>query len=93
MLAEVQTMKEAGLADIQALTWNGLVAPAGTSAVIIQTLNASVNEALRSPSIAVMLATFLLQADLWKSQGLRGIVASEARKWRDAIRQAGVQAE
>ena len=40
-------MVEAGVPDYEVTTFNGLVAPAGTPASIVNMLNAAMNEGLR----------------------------------------------
>jgi tripartite-type tricarboxylate transporter receptor subunit TctC len=92
-LADVATMKEAGLPDVQALTWNGLVAPAGTPEAIVTTLNAAVNEALQSATISETLATFGSEPIGGRPADFASFVAAEAKKWSDTIRAAGIKAE
>ena len=42
-------MIEGGLPDFVALTFTGVVAPAGTPAAIVNKLNAAINESLKAP--------------------------------------------
>ena len=42
-------MIEAGVPDYEVTTFNGIVAPAGTPAPIVNLLNKTINEGLRSP--------------------------------------------
>ena len=39
MLPDVPTMAEAGVANFEVLSWQGLFAPAGTPAAIVERLN------------------------------------------------------
>ena len=82
MLPDVPTMKESGLPDLQVITWNGLVAPAGTPDAIVARLNASINEALKTPSIRDTLAKF-------SSEPLGGTPAGVHRLRRHRIEEVG----
>jgi tripartite-type tricarboxylate transporter receptor subunit TctC len=50
-LAAVPTMREEGLADFEAVTPSGLLAPARTPPEVIQTLSAALNKALADPAV------------------------------------------
>ena len=50
LLPDVPTMAESGLPDLQMITWNGLVAPAGTPDAIVSRLNAAINDGLKLPA-------------------------------------------
>lgn len=49
-LPEVPTFAEAGLADFESYSWQGLAAPAGTPEAIVARLNAELNKALAPPT-------------------------------------------
>ena len=50
-LAAVPTMREEGLADFEAVTPSGLLAPARTPPEVIQTLSSALNRALADPAV------------------------------------------
>jgi tripartite-type tricarboxylate transporter receptor subunit TctC len=50
-MPNVPTMDESGLPGFEADSWNGLLAPAGTPAPVLDRLNAEVNKALASPAV------------------------------------------
>ena len=50
-LPQVPTMAEAGVDGFVAAGWNGLFAPRGTPAPVIDRINAAVNQALQDPQI------------------------------------------
>lgn len=56
MLPDVPTLKEAGVADFEATTSTGLLAPANTPPATIDALNAAVRKALADPAVAAKLA-------------------------------------
>jgi tripartite-type tricarboxylate transporter receptor subunit TctC len=90
-LPEVPTMAESGLPDLQLITWNGLVAPAGTPAAIVQRLNAAVNEGLKSAPIRETLAKFSSEPIGGTSQEFADFIASGSKKWTEIVRVAGVK--
>lgn len=48
---QVPTFSESGLPEMMAASWYGLLAPAGTPAAVIDTLNQATNEALQAPDV------------------------------------------
>ena len=55
-LPGVATMMASGLPTFELDIWNGLVAPAGTSAAIIEKLNAALRQTLKQPEFQKILA-------------------------------------
>jgi tripartite-type tricarboxylate transporter receptor subunit TctC len=92
-LADVPTMVESGLPDVQVVTWNGLVAPAGTPDAIVARLNAAINDALTSREIRATLAKFGSEPLGGTPQEFTGFVASESKKWSEIIRLSGVKVD
>ena len=91
MLPDVPTMAESGLADLQVITWNGLVAPAETPDEVVAKINAAINEALRSPEIRETLARFSSEPLGGSPAEFSSLVAAESKKWAEIIRLAGVK--
>jgi len=54
-LPEVPTVAESGFAGFKTLTWNGLVAPAGTPATVVNRVAAAVKDMLNSPETVARL--------------------------------------
>ena len=50
-LPDVPTMAESGLPGFQAISWHGIVAPAGTPDATIDTLNRALTQALSTPEV------------------------------------------
>jgi tripartite-type tricarboxylate transporter receptor subunit TctC len=92
-LPDVPTMAESGLPDLQMVTWNGLVAPAGTPDAVVTRLNAAINEALKRPLIQETLAKFSSEPLGGSPEEFTAFVAAESRKWAEIIRLAGVKVE
>jgi len=92
-LPDVPTMAESGLPELRVVTWNGLVAPAGTPDAIVERLNAAINEALQSPEIKAALAKFGSEPLGGTPQEFAAFVAEESQKWSEIIRLSGVKIE
>ena len=93
-IPNVPTTIEAGLPELQTLTWTALFAPKGTPKPIIDKINAALDQAMKDPAIAKRLDE--LGADLpppgaeRSPQALAKLVAAEVDKWVPLIRAAGV---
>lgn len=92
-LPDVPTMTESGYPNLQVVTWNGLVAPAGTPEAIVTKLNAAINEALKNPEIKATLTKFGSEPLGGTPQEFAGFVAAESKKWSEIIRLSGVKME
>ena len=80
-LPDVPTMREAGLADYTAITWNGILAPAGTPRPIIAKLNEAIVKALQSPEMKAKYAA--IGQDLaWSTpEEFAAFIAEETARW------------
>jgi tripartite-type tricarboxylate transporter receptor subunit TctC len=88
---EVPTTAEAGMPELRVENWYGMVAPAGTPANIIATLNRIAIEAMRDPAVKEKLAS--QGADLIGDtpEHFRSFIDAEIRKWEKVIKDAGVE--
>jgi tripartite-type tricarboxylate transporter receptor subunit TctC len=88
---EVPTTAEAGMPDLLTENWYGMVAPAGTPAAVVATLNRVATEAMRDPAVREKLASqgATLIGDTPEHFG--SFIDAEIRKWADVIKDAGVE--
>jgi tripartite-type tricarboxylate transporter receptor subunit TctC len=89
-LPDVPTMAEAGMADFEVSSWNGLAAPAGTPQPVIDKLNAEVNKILASPDVQQQLQVLGAQVVGGSSGQFANHVQAQIRKWRDVTRAARI---
>jgi tripartite-type tricarboxylate transporter receptor subunit TctC len=96
-IPNVPTTIEAGLPELQTLTWTALFAPKWTPKPIIDKLNAAVDKAMKDPAVAKRLdelgADLPAPGDERSPQALAKLVSAEVAKWTPLIRAAGVAAE
>jgi tripartite-type tricarboxylate transporter receptor subunit TctC len=87
---DVPTVSESGYPHFKTLTWNGLMAPAGTPKVIIDKISAFVSREAKDPKFAKRLASFGVDA-LGNSPGeFAAIIAADKSLWAKAVKVAGV---
>jgi tripartite-type tricarboxylate transporter receptor subunit TctC len=90
---ELPTMIEGGLPDFVALTFTGMLAPAGTPAPIVDKLNAAINESLKSPEMVAALGKLGAEVRTGSPAEFGAFLARERDKWVDVVTQTGIKAE
>jgi tripartite-type tricarboxylate transporter receptor subunit TctC len=88
---ELPTVAEAGFPGFDALAWNGLFAPTGTSAEIVNRINADVNVALADPVFRQTMAKQGLIIGGGSAATFKSFIDSESRKWGGIITKAGIK--
>ncbi|HVR54406.1 MAG TPA: tripartite tricarboxylate transporter substrate binding protein [Pseudorhodoferax sp.] len=93
-LPAVPTLREAGIANYEALPWwNAIYAPAGTPPEIVDKLNRILVAAARSPAAAGFYKSSGAEVFTTSPQELGRYQQAEAAKWKAAIDAAGMQPE
>jgi tripartite-type tricarboxylate transporter receptor subunit TctC len=92
-LPAVPTTAESGFAELQATFWASIVAPTGTPANIVDKLNVSINEILRSPELEASLAKFNAKPKIGSTQDFIKFWRAETEKWTNVITSAGIKAD
>jgi tripartite-type tricarboxylate transporter receptor subunit TctC len=91
--AEVPTMKEQGLPDLEVETWYGAFAPAGTPSQIVRKVNGDINAVLREPQIREALEKQGMTPAGGTSQRLSELVKKELPRWNRVVTAAGIKAD
>lgn len=92
-LPEVPTTAEAGFPAIEATSWGGLFAPAGTPAAIVKRLSDEMDAVMKSDEVRALLdTTSSVPLDLPQAP-FGEFVAREAARWGELIRKAGITLE
>ncbi len=92
-LPDVPTLAESGVPGSSVETWFGLTAPAATPRDILQRLNAEVRKALTAPELQQRFAELSLSVTPSSPEELDALIKSEAVRWGDVIRRAGIKAQ
>jgi tripartite-type tricarboxylate transporter receptor subunit TctC len=90
---ELPTLIEGGLTDFVALTFTGVVAPAGTPPAIVDKLNAAINEALKDANTVNALGKLGAEVRTGSAQDFGAFIAKERDKWVDVVTKTGIKAE
>ena len=79
-----------GLESYEAISWTGLLAPAGTPPAIVQKIHDAVAQVLAMPDIKKRFFDMGLDLQSSSPDDFRNFIASEHAKWAEIIKQAGV---
>ena len=93
-VSELPTIAEsgvAGLAQFEAIAWNGLVAPVGTPSAIVLQLNREINAVLTMPMVNRKLFDAGIEAGGGTPEAFGQLMKSEAKKWGTVIVATGAQ--
>jgi tripartite-type tricarboxylate transporter receptor subunit TctC len=88
---EVPTISESGLAGFEASAWDGIFAPAGTPAPIVERLNAAIREALDDPEIVTALRARGAKPVPGTAESFARFITASAERWSVAVRASGAK--
>ncbi|HMH17316.1 MAG TPA: tripartite tricarboxylate transporter substrate binding protein [Burkholderiales bacterium] len=91
--ADVPTLKELGLPDLEVETWYGMFAPAGTPAAVVAKLNADLNALLRQADVRGLLAKQGLVAAGGTPERFGEFVRRDLARWSRVVAAAGIKAD
>jgi tripartite-type tricarboxylate transporter receptor subunit TctC len=92
-LPDVPTVAEQGFPGFEALTWFGLMAPAGTPAAIADRMNVEINRALVAPEMKQRLDAAGFAPDARSRPDFAAFLRVEVAKWAEVVRISGASAE
>jgi tripartite-type tricarboxylate transporter receptor subunit TctC len=93
LLPDLPTMAEVGVPDAVANTFFGLVAPADTPTRIVNKLNDTLNEGMRSPEIQQLISNVGSESNPNSPEEFATYIAAQHRKWLEVGKAAGVKIE
>src|SRR5207253_4660786 len=93
LASDLPTMIEAGVPDYEVTTFNGIVAPAGTPAAIVNRLNGAVNEGLRTAEMQESIAKLGAVTDIGSPAEFGAFIAREFEKWSAVGKAAHVKTD
>jgi tripartite-type tricarboxylate transporter receptor subunit TctC len=92
-IPDVPTMAESGYPGFPPASWTGILAPAGTPAVVVAKVNAAINAGLASPEIKAAFAKFNAEAKTLSPQEFAAFIADEAPTWAALVKASGAKVE
>jgi tripartite-type tricarboxylate transporter receptor subunit TctC len=90
-LPQVPTFDEAGIKGMDASTWFGIFAPAGTPAAIVGKLNQEINQIVRSPEVVSQLSKLGADPVSGTPEQFGRRVRIDFEQWSATIKRAGIK--
>ena len=91
-IPDVPTVGESGYPGYNVVTWNGLMAPAGTPKPIVDRIAAEMARAVKDPKVAERLTAFGVDPLGNSPAEFAALIAAEIPVWIEAVNLAGVKA-
>jgi len=89
-LKQLPTVAESGYPGFEALAWNGLFAPAGTPAAVVERINADVNAVLKDPAVRAAFDKQGLVTGGGSAAQFKAWIEQEGKVWGALIRKNGI---
>jgi tripartite-type tricarboxylate transporter receptor subunit TctC len=86
-------MPESGYGEFLATYWNGVLAPAGTPAAIVDKLNAAINASLTTAEVQASVARLGMAPKIASPQQFAALIAAEFEKWTAVAKTANIKVE
>ena len=93
MLPNVPTIAESGYPGFEALSWQGLFAPAATPPAVVEQLNREVNKALASADIQEYFGSRGFTLGGSSAGEFKTFIQVEADKWAKIVQASGAKAD
>jgi len=90
---DVPTIVEAGLPEVQGITFNGLFAPKDTPPAAIDKLSAAIRAALEKKEVVAKLGDLGSEARGSTPQEFTKFLADETEKWTDVMQKANIKVQ
>ena len=90
-IPDVPTISESGYPGYDMITWNGLMAPAGTPKAIIDRIANDVAAAVKEPKFAERLVSFGVDPLGNRPDEFAAMIASDIPQWSEAVQIAGIK--
>jgi tripartite-type tricarboxylate transporter receptor subunit TctC len=92
-LPSVPTINESGYKGFDAVTWFGLLAPAGTPKDVIAKLNAEFNKALQNPELRTKLGNEGADAAGGTPEQFAALIKDEIPRWGKVVKESGAKVD
>ena len=92
-LPELPSFVEQGYADFEAISWQAVLAPAGTPRAIIERVSGELIRIIKSDDVRARMLGQYFSAAGTAPEALAGLMKSERERWAKVIKAAGVKAE
>jgi tripartite-type tricarboxylate transporter receptor subunit TctC len=93
LLPDLPTLREAGIAGVEADAWVGLIAPAGTSEAVLARINKEVVAVLGDPAVVDKLKAQYMVPIASSPEAFKAVLKEEHGRWAPIISAGGIKAE
>ena len=93
VMPDLPTIAESGLPGFEAISWFGLMAPAGTPAAIVDKVYRQAAQIVAAPEMKQKLAQLALDTASDQPQAFGEIIKADTAKWAKVIKEANIKAE
>jgi len=93
LLPALPTLREAGIAGVEADAWVGLIAPAGTPEAVLARLYKEVAAVLAEPGVIAKLKTQYMVPIAGARAAFEAVLKAEHERWAPIIAAGGIKAE
>jgi tripartite-type tricarboxylate transporter receptor subunit TctC len=93
VISELPTLAESGFPDFEAISWFGLLAPAGTPAAIVGKVRADIVQIAAQAGMREQIAQLGLETALNSSEEFALLIKTDTAKWAKVIRAANFKPE
>jgi len=93
IISELPTLAESGFPDFEAISWFGLLAPAGTPAAVVSKVHADIVQIAEQADVRERIAQLGLEVSLNSPEEFAVVIRSDTAKWAKVIRAANIKAE
>jgi tripartite-type tricarboxylate transporter receptor subunit TctC len=93
LLPDLPTLREAGIAGVEADAWVGLIAPAGTSEAVLARIHGAVTAVLGEPVLVEKLKAQFMVPIGNRPDAFRAVLKEEHERWAPIIAAGGIKAE
>jgi tripartite-type tricarboxylate transporter receptor subunit TctC len=87
---EIPTLAQSGLPGFDAVTWIGLVGPAGLPDEVVARLNTAVNDIMRTPAMKDRMLQVGAEPSFGSADGYAAYIRSEVARWAKIVREARI---
>ena len=92
-VSDIPTFGEAGVPGFVAATWFGLLGPASLSADLVARIHRDAAKIVADPAFTAKLVEMGADVDNSTPQAFAALMAAETKRWAEAVRASGAQAE
>jgi len=93
LLPGIPAMAELGYPDFESISWNAILAPAGTPSAIVARLNAELGRIIHSAKLRALFNTQYFSAAASSPQALSDLMVREKTRWDAVIARLGLSLE